>query len=64
MLVGSAELPEKDGRMQQSPSVGMQLQECPLIDSVPLKDGLVCIEKCRPRANNTLQGLGLDLNDE
>mmetsp|Transcript_1247 Transcript_1247/g.2658 ORF Transcript_1247/g.2658 Transcript_1247/m.2658 type:complete len:425 (-) Transcript_1247:39-1313(-) len=33
------------------------------IDPSPLKEGLVCIEKCRPASNNTLIGLGLDPNE-
>lgn len=39
------------------------LPPCPPIDTQRLRDGLVCVQKCTPSANNTIEGLGLDLNE-
>ena len=38
----------------------LDMPPCPLIDRTSLKNGLVCIEKCTPHTNNTLEGMGLD----
>ena len=38
----------------------LEMPTCPLIDTISLKNGLVCIEKCTPHTNNTLEGMGLD----
>mmetsp|Transcript_28521 Transcript_28521/g.51537 ORF Transcript_28521/g.51537 Transcript_28521/m.51537 type:complete len:454 (+) Transcript_28521:64-1425(+) len=48
--------------IELTPAKGLpkKLSPCPSINVEPLKEGLVCIEKCMPSANNTLQGLGLD----
>ena len=38
----------------------LEMPSCPLIDTISLKNGLVCIQKCTPHTNNTLEGMGFD----
>jgi len=38
----------------------LEMPSCPLIDTISLKNGLVCIQKCTPPTNNTLEGMRLN----